>query len=358
MQAKRTSLAALSLMVQGECSGPADLMIDGLADPDTAMPSAITFIAKASMLDRLVSTRAVAAIVPKDTKEINLPVIRVQDPVLAAAVIHNFFLARPFVAAGIDSRACIGKDCRIPAEVSIGPLVVIGDRVVLGNRVTIYPGVVVGHDAEIGDDTVIHANVSVRERCRIGARVTIHNGAVIGADGFGYATDPKGEHIKRPQVGIVQIDDDVEIGANTCIDRATFGKTWIKRGCKLDNLIQIGHNVEIGEGCLLAGQCGIAGSVVLGRGVFLGGQVAITDHVCLGDRVKVAGQSGVIGDVEKGKVVSGTPAIPHRLWLRSSAVYTRLPELAKEIKEMQNNIAELSRRLAEQEVAEGFGCED
>jgi len=345
-------------MVQGECSGPDDLIVDGLADPVNATQSTITFVAKAGMLDRLVLSKAAAAIVPKDTKEIALPVIRVQDPVWAAAVIHNYFLARPFVAAGIDPRASIGRDCRIPAEVSIGPLVVLGERVVLGSRVALYPGVVLDDDVEIGDDSVLYANVSVRARCRIGARVTIHNGAVIGADGFGYATDPKGVHVKRPQVGIVQIDDDVEIGANTCIDRATFGKTWIRRGCKLGNLIQIGHNVEIGEGSLLAGQSGVAGSSILGRGVFLGGQVAVKDHVCLGDRVMVAGQSGVIGDVEKGQVMSGTPAIPHRQWLRSSALYTRLPELAKEIKEMQKKIEELSRRLAEHEVGEGFGCED
>lgn len=359
MQVKKTvTLYELANLVQGEVSGNGEVVIEGVADPATATPFDITFIAKRKMLEQLATTKAGAAILPKDAPEVFIPAIRVSDPVLAVAVIHNHLLARPFEATGVDPHACIGNDCRIPAEVSIGPLVVIGDRVVLGSRVVIYPGVVIGDDVAIGDDTVLHANVSVRERCRIGSRVIIHNGAVIGSDGFGYATDPRGVHVKRPHIGIVQLDDDVEIGANTCVDRATFGKTWVRRGSKLDNLIQIGHNVEIGEGSLLAGQAGVAGSVVLGRGVVLGGQVAVKDHVSLGDRVMVAGQSGVIGDVEKGQVMAGYPAIPHRQWLRASALYNRLPDLAKDIEVLKKNIEELSRRLAEQEGAEGCGCED
>ena len=200
-------------------------------------------------------------------------------------------------------------------------------------------------DAIIGDDVVLYANVTIGHHCQIGHRVIIHSGAVIGSDGFGYATDGNGHHLKRPQVGMVQIDDDVEIGANTCIDRATFGKTWIKRGTKIDNLVQLAHNVVIGEDALLVAQVGMAGSTTTGNGVVLGGQVGLSGHIHLGDRVMVAAKSGVHDNQPSGAVVAGIPAIPHKTWLRSSAAYAKLPEMVRELRELRRKVAELSQAM-------------
>lgn len=345
MLGEQKKLGELAEMVQGELTGDPELPISGLADLAGAGPGEITFVADMKHQDCLKDCRAAAAIVPVSLTNGPLPLLRVQNPYLAAAIIHRFFTEEPFVAAGIDSRAVIGRDCLIPAEVSISPLVFIGDRVRIGKGVAIHPGVVVGDDVVIGDDTVLHANVTVGCRCLIGSRVIIYSGAVIGCDGFGYATDSEGRQIKRPHVGIVQIDDGVEIGANTCIDRATFGRTLIKCGVKVDNLVQLAHNVEIGENSLLVAQVGIAGSVSIGKNVVLGGQAGVVGHVRLEDRVMVAGKAGVHSDVQAGAVVSGVPAIPHKTWLRASAAYARLPEMARELRELKRLVAELAVRL-------------
>jgi UDP-3-O-[3-hydroxymyristoyl] glucosamine N-acyltransferase len=225
--------------------------------------------------------------------------------------------------------------------VSIGPLAVLGNRVTIGERVTIEAGAVLGDDVEIGDDSTIHANVAVYEKCRIGKRVTIHSGTVIGSDGFGYAANERGEHIKRPQVGIVQIDDDVEIGANTCIDRAAYGVTWIKSGVKIDNLVQVAHNVVVGENSLLVAQVGIAGSTTLGRNVVLGGQAAVNGHITIGDQVMVAARGGVHNDQPKGAVLGGAPAFPIRQWAKACAVFAKLPELQATVRKNSKAIAEL-----------------
>jgi UDP-3-O-[3-hydroxymyristoyl] glucosamine N-acyltransferase len=269
----------------------------------------------------------------------------VRNPYLAVARIHALFVEEPFVATGIDARAVVGQDCHIPAEVAISPLVYLGNRVRLGQRVTLHPGVVVYDDAVIGDDVVLYANVTIGHHCRVGNRVIIHSGAVIGSDGFGYATDEKGRHVKRPQVGMVQIDADVEIGANACIDRATFGKTWIKRGTKIDNLVQLGHNVIIGEDALLVAQVGMSGSVTTGSNVVIGGQVGLAGHIHLGDRVMIAAKSGVTKSLEPGVMVGGIPAIPQKNWLRSSAAYAQLPEMVRELRELKRKVAELSRGM-------------
>ena len=197
----------------------------------------------------------------------------------------------------------------------------------------------------IGCDAIIYPNVTILDRSVLGDRVIIHSGTVIGSDGFGYAHDQKGRHVKRPQVGYVQIDDDVEIGANSCIDRATFGRTWIRRGSKIDNLVHLSHNVEIGEDTIMAAQCGIAGSTVMGNGVVMGGHVAVSGHLKIGDRVTMAGRSGVASDQDSGVVVAGFPAFAHRKWLRASAVFQKLPELIKEVREIRKKIQEIIEKL-------------
>jgi len=321
------------------------VLIGGVADFDSAGEGEITFVADLKRGARLDQCKASAIIVPTAVTEISTPAIRVRNPYLAVARIHALFVEEPFAATGIDARAVVGRDCHIPAEVAIGPLVYLGDRVRLGQRVVLHPGVVVYDDAVIGDDVVLYANVTIGRGCQLGNRIIIHSGAVIGSDGFGYATDEKGHHIKRPQVGVVQIDDDVEIGANTCIDRATFGKTWIKRGSKIDNLVQLGHNVVIGEDAVLVAQVGVAGSVTTGKNVVLGGQVGLAGHIHLADRVMVAAKSGVHNDQKPGAIVAGIPAIPHKTWLRSSVAYAKLPEMVRELRELKGKIAELSRAI-------------
>jgi UDP-3-O-[3-hydroxymyristoyl] glucosamine N-acyltransferase len=205
--------------------------------------------------------------------------------------------------------------------------------------------VVIGDEVVIGDDVLLHPNVTVVARCVLGNRVIIHPGAVIGSDGFGYATDEAGRHVKRPHVGIVQLDDDVEIGANTCIDRGTFGKTWVKTGAKIDNLVQLGHNVVIGEHSFLVAQVGVAGSTKTGHHVVMGGQVGMAGHLAIGNGVMIAAKSGVHDDQPDGAVVAGIPAIPHKKWLRASAAVAKLPELGKELRELKRQVAELAKAL-------------
>lgn len=338
------TLAELAELVGGRLVGDGGTAVDGLADLTSAGPGRLTFLTHEKNIDLLSCSQATAAVVPISDRNYPLPVIQVRDPNLAFAVIHNHFLERPFQAKGIDPRAVVGAECQIPAEVSIGPLVVIGHGVVLGQRVTLEPGVVIDDEVRIGDDTTLKANVTVGKGTILGRRVMIHAGSVIGSDGFGYATDHLGRHVKRPQVGIVQIDDDVEVGSNVCIDRATFGKTWIKRGVKIDNLVQIAHNVVIGEDSIIVAQVGISGSTTLGSGVVLGGQAGVAGHLTIGDRVMAAAKTGIHADLPAKAVVSGFPAIAHPLWLRISSLLVKLPELIKDVRALKKQIAELNQK--------------
>jgi UDP-3-O-[3-hydroxymyristoyl] glucosamine N-acyltransferase len=219
----------------------------------------------------------------------------------------------------------------------------------MGDRVTIYPNVSIYEGAILGDDVTLHAGVSIREGCKIGNRVTIHNGSIIGADGFGYVPDGQ-SWFKIPQIGIVVIDDDVEIGANVTIDRAALEITHIGRGTKIDNLVQVAHNCTVGENCIIVAQAGIAGSSTLGKHVTLGGQVAITDHIKIGDNAMIAGQSGVFGSVAPGAVLSGTPAIPHKTRLKAAAVFSHLPEMRKSIIRMGNRLTKVEEGINPPEV--------
>jgi len=289
MTEKELSLETIADMVKGLIIGDQTVRIRGVAPLDNASPGDISFLAKANQAGSLQNTGAGAVLVPLGVAgRDNLPVIQVKDPYLAVAIIHSYFMAEAFVAKGVHPRAYVGEGCVLGKAISIAPLAVLGNSVRVGERVCIEAGVVIGDDVTIGDDTTIKANVTVYNRTIIGNRVTIHSGTVIGSDGYGYSANERGEHLKRPQVGIVRIDDDVEIGANCCIDRATFGTTWIKSGVKIDNLVQVAHNVEVGENSLLVAQVGIAGSTSLGRNVVLGGQVAVAGHLVIGDQVMVA----------------------------------------------------------------------
>ncbi|MBU0481594.1 MAG: UDP-3-O-(3-hydroxymyristoyl)glucosamine N-acyltransferase [Proteobacteria bacterium] len=334
-----THISELAAMVDGEWAGSTDVVLTGLADIGSATAGQISFLVDKNKAAGEIN--ASALIVPRAFGHCEIPVIYVDDPVLAAAIIHRHFIGDEFVAAGISDRAFVGTECSIAAEVTISPMVVIGNNVRIGSRVTIGPGTVVGDSVSIGDGTFLHPNVTVLAGSLIGERVIIHSGTVIGSDGFGYAHDRHGNHVKRPHVGFVQIDDDVEIGANVCVDRATFGKTWIRRGTKIDNLVQIAHNVEIGENSILVSQVGISGSSRLGYGVVMGGKAALSGHLEIGNRVTIAAKSGVTSDLEDGAIVSGFPAIPHRKWLRASTSFHKLPDLIKDVREIKKKLAAL-----------------
>ena len=242
------------------------------------------------------------------------------------------------------SGSFVGVGCVVGTDVTVYPGAFVGDGVKLGDRVTLFPGVAVYDGAEVGSDTVLHANVSIRERCRVGSRVTIHNGTVVGSDGFGYAPDGKG-HYKIPQVGIVIIEDDVEIGANTTIDRAALGATVIRRGSKIDNLVQIAHNCVVGEHSIIVSQVGVSGSTKLGDFATLGGQVGVAGHLEIGSRVMVGAKSGVHGSIPSGQVFSGIPALPHKQWLRTAMAVPKIPELRKTVLDLEKRLKVLEARL-------------
>jgi UDP-3-O-[3-hydroxymyristoyl] glucosamine N-acyltransferase len=345
MDQKKTTLATLANMVEGIVVGDPETPITNLADLESAGPGDITFLVKKQHIGKLSSEKASACIIPFDIEGVDIPAIKVKNPILAATIIHNFFLKKPYTAGGIHHSAHIGTGCHVPADVTIGPMVVLGDHVTLGDRVTLESGVILGDGVVVGSDSEICANATVRKNCLIGSRVIIASGTVVGSDGFGYIPDELGNHIKRPHVGIVQIEDDVEIGANVCIDRATFGTTLIRKGTKIDNLVQVAHNVEIGEKSLILAQTAIGGSTKLGNNVIISGHVTIKDHVELGAGVIVAGKSGITSSHEAGAVISGIPAIPHKKWLRATIAFPRLPQVIKDLRKLMKKIDLLEGKI-------------
>ncbi len=342
---KQISLTELASMTQAVVIGDGERKVTGFASLENAGPEDISFLVsvKKGVPE---SCRAGAIFVPKGVEElpsISTVLLQVADPYLAGAITHNFFLQEPFAAKGVHTTAFVGEGSTLGSEITIAPLAVVGERVTIGERVIIESGAVIGDDVQIGDDCVIKANVTIYKECMVGSRVIIHSGTVVGSDGYGYATDERGCHIKRPQVGIVRIEDDVEIGANCTIDRAAYGETVIKRGVKIDNLVQIGHNAVIGENTLLVSQVGIAGSATLGRNVVMGGQSGAAGHITIGDQVMVAGRGGVTSSLPAKSVVGGVPAIPVKQWAKCCAIYNRLPELQAKVRSNSKALKEMER---------------
>ena len=343
---KKATLKELATLIGGQVTGDPLLEVTGIAGLEEAGEGEITFLAELKNLSRLEKTKAAAAIVPLSLPAFSKPGIRTRNPYLAYAKIQAFFTHQPYRPKGIDPGAYLGQGARIGREVSIYPFVFIGDGCQIGDRVVLYPGVYVGESAQVGEESVLYPNVVVMDRCIIGKRAIIHPGAIIGSDGFGFARDGA-QYVKIPQIGIVQVDDDVEIGANCAVDRAAMGKTWVKRGVKTDNLVQIGHNVTIGEDTVLVAQVGIAGSTEVGNRVALGGQVGVGGHIKIGDGVMVGGQSGVAQDVPPGQVISGTLAFPHREWLRTQAVIPKLPEMKRVLTDLEKRVKALEEKMTE-----------
>ena len=343
------SVGELAVFLSGSAVGDENVPISGIGSLDEACIGQITFLANPKYAGKVATTGASAVVLPPGADRHGRTAIVVQNPYLAFAKLLTLFHVRPPECRGISGNAFIGKNVQIGKEVTIHPGVSVGDNVVLGDRVVLHPGVVLYEGAYLGDDVVLHAHVSVRERCRIGNRVTVHNGTVIGADGFGYAPDGPGWY-KIPQIGIVVIEDDVEIGANSAIDRAALNVTRIGQGTKIDNLVQIAHNCILGENCMIAGQVGVAGSVTMGTHVTVGGNTGIGGHIRIGDNAMVGGMSGVAGSVPPGETVSGIPTMPHKEWLRAVGVVPKLPELRKTVNSLEKRIVELEQQLARLQV--------
>jgi UDP-3-O-[3-hydroxymyristoyl] glucosamine N-acyltransferase len=340
------NLKDLSDKLGAKLEGRGDIEITGVAGIHDAGERDITFL-EGKNFKHLEQCRASAVLVPPEAPSTaRMPLLRVKNPRLAFARALALFYAQPYRPAGVSSQAVIGQNVTIGTAPSIHPFVVVADDVKIGDRVSLYPGVYLGRGSVVDDDTIVYPNVCIRENVQVGKRVVIHAGAVIGADGFGFVTDG-GKHHKIPQVGGVIIEDDVEIGANTTIDRATLGMTVIKQGTKIDNLVQIAHNVMIGEHCFLMSQVGIAGSSTLGDYVVLAGQVGLADHITIGDRVMLGAQSGVMRDIEAGQIAVGSPAVPHRDFFRIQAVVQKLPELRKQISDLEKQMQELKKHISE-----------
>jgi UDP-3-O-[3-hydroxymyristoyl] glucosamine N-acyltransferase len=339
------TLGALAALVGGSVEGDPALVITGVAGIQDARPGDVTFVAHQKFLRALKTSHASAVILDR-VMPADRPALRVAQPYRAFADLLTLFYPRPRPSAGMRAPVVMGQRVRVGEDVTLFPFVTLSDDVTIGDRVILYPGVFVGPGSSIGDDTVLYANVTIYDRVTIGQRVIIHAGAVLGADGFGYVQGRDGHHHKIPQVGGVRVEDDVEIGANVCIDRATLGETLIRRGTKIDNLVHIAHNVEVGEDNLLLAQVGISGSCRLGTHVTLAGQVGLSDHVQIGDHATIIAQSGIAKDVEPRAVLTGTPALPHNLWRRVQAATPRLPELLRTVAALERRIATLEASQA------------
>ncbi len=337
------SLEELADIVGGKIIGSRDVIIRGVAGIKEAEESQITFLANPRYETFLTETRASVVIANRDG-DLPCTILKVSNPYLAFLKVVKLFAESPMqrYPRGIHPMAVIAESAAVGREAAIGAYSVIGEGVTIGERATVLPHTCICNDVTIGSDCLIYPQVTIRERCEIGDGVIIHAGAVIGSDGFGYAKDGN-THQKIPQIGIVRIEDNVEIGANTTIDRATTGVTLVRRGSKIDNLVQIAHNVVVGEDSVLAAQVGISGSTELGKNVVLAGQAGLVGHITIGDGAMVGAQGGVTKSIPPSTRVSGYPAREHTFARKIYAAMKRLPALLKEFRTLQQRVAALEK---------------
>lgn len=334
------TLREIASIIDGKIIGDPEVVIRGVCGIKEAQKGDLTFVANPKYISLMDSTRASAIITSRDIKSAPKPIITTENPSLAFAKMVSLMAPNEVVRPhGIHPSAVIGENVKLGKDVAIQPYVVVEDNAQIGDRTVLYAGVYVGHHTEIGRDGLIYPRVTVRERVIIGDKVIIHSGTVIGSDGFGFAT-VKGVHQKIPQIGTVVIEDDVEIGANVTIDRARFGKTLIGRGTKIDNLVQIAHNVEIGEHAIIVAQSGISGSTSIGKGAILAGQSGIVGHITIGENAIVAAKSGVAKSVPPNTRVFGYPAKPIEKARRIIAYMQKLPALFKRVSDIEKKLKE------------------
>ncbi len=326
-------------------SGDPETEIDGAAGLDIAAAGQITFLANPKYTPQIRETRASAIFLnekePAPARE-DLAVVRAADPYLAYTRALRSFFPGTAARAGIHPSAVIDESAEVSPTAEIMANAVVGANCRIADRVRIHPNVTLYDGVEIGEDSEIHSGVSVRENCVVGARCIVHNNTTVGSDGFGYAKDEEKRWLKIPQVGRVVLEDDVEIGANSAIDCASVGETRIKRGAKIDNLVQIGHSCTVDEDALICSQTGLAGSSVIGKRVILAGQVGIAGHLKVGDDAVLTAKSATSHDIEPGKVISGVPGFDNRDWLRSTAAFRRLGDIARAVRELEKKISRLT----------------
>ncbi len=340
---KALPLEKIAQLVDGRILGDSDMLIKGVQSLETAGPGDISFFADKRFKESLKKTAASAVIISEKTDIYQGPQVLVSDAALAFAKVTRLFAPPIPRHDGVSDRAFVHVGSVLGKGVSIYPNVYVGEGADIGDETILFPGVYVGNRVKVGKRSVIYPNVSILDDCLIGEDVIIHAGAVIGSDGFGYVKEGS-RSLKVPQIGIVQIDDQVEIGANTCIDRAALGRTWLRRSVKVDNLVQVGHNVVIGEDSVVVALTGFSGSVNVGREVTIAGQVGFADHLDVGDRAVIGPKSGVAKSVGPEEVLSGCPAIPHRLWLKTSGLIKKLPQIHEALRNLEKRVEKLEKQ--------------
>ena len=345
------TLAELAARVGGEVSGDATAVIGRVAALEEAGPGDLSFFSNRKYRAAFEASRAAAVVVERD-EEVppGRTVLRASNAYLAFAKISTLFHPPREAVPDVAEQAYVHPSARVDPSAELMPFAYVGAEAVVGPRCILFPGAFVGARARLGADCVLWPNAVVRDGCHLGERVMLEPGCVVGSDGFGFAFDPEGEagsgprHYKVPQVGTVIVEDDVELGANVCVDRATLGATVVGRGVKVDNLVQIAHNVQVGPLSLLIAQAGVAGSTRLGAGVIAAGQVGIVGHLTIGDGARLAAQSGVMSDVAPGAVMMGSPAVAKNDHLRQEAIIRRLPELARRVRELEKRLEEATSK--------------
>lgn len=334
------SLATLAARVGATVIGNPDRQIGNIRTLAEAGPEDLAVYHNRRYLSDARESRAGALLVKDPTPFPGRDLMVSGDPYLALAVLLEVFHPPRRPSPGVHPSAVLATSVRFGVDVSVGPFVVMGEDVIVGDRAVLGPGCVLGDGVHVGEETMLHPRVVIEAGCRVGARCILHSGVVVGSDGYGFASSG-GAHRKIPQVGTVVIEDDVELGANVCVDRGSLGETRIGRGTKVDNLVQIAHNVRIGEHCLLVAQAGISGSTELGRYVVMAGQSGVVGHVRLGDRTVVTGKAGAVGDTEPGSMISGFPGRPHAEWLRAVGNLYKLETLRRRVSDLEKRLREM-----------------
>ena len=342
------SAKQIAQFIQGRIEGDENATVNTFAKIEEGVKGAISFLANPKYIHYLYDTKSTIVLVDEQIeieKPVHTTIIRVANARdCVAKLLQMYEASMRQKKTGIDSLAFVSPNAKIGKDVYIGAFAYIGDNVVIGDGCQIYPNVVMNENISLGKDCIIYPNVTIYMGCKIGNRVIIHAGSVIGADGFGFAPNGQDGYDKIPQIGIVEIDDDVEIGANSCVDRSTMGSTKIKKGVKLDNLVQIAHNVEVGENTVMSAQVGIAGSTKIGQWCMFGGQVGVAGHIEIGDKVFLGAQSGVPGSLKSNQVLIGTPPMEKLPYFKSQAIFQRLPEIYKELNALKKEIEELKKQ--------------
>ena len=341
------SAKQIAEFIQGTIVGDENATVHTFAKIEEGIPGAISFLSNPKYTHYIYDTQSSIVLVNKDfepEKEIKATLIKVDNAYESLAKLLNLYEMSKPKKTGIDPLAYIAPTAKIGENVYIAPFACVGDNAVIGDNTSLHPHATVGSGAKVGSNCILYPHTTVYHDCRVGNNCILHAGSVVGADGFGFAPSPEG-YEKIPQIGIAILEDDVEIGANTCIDRATMGATIIRKGVKLDNLIQIAHNVEVGSNTVMASQVGVAGSTKIGEWCMFGGQVGVAGHITVGNRVNMGAQSGVNGSVKDGKALIGTPPIEFKNYFKSSAVFKKLPDMYLELASLKKELDELKKQL-------------